>query len=32
MKKNKTLFSLTLLVMLFNGCAKDNDPNYAKFL
>ncbi|MBU2553435.1 MAG: hypothetical protein KKF98_03180 [Bacteroidetes bacterium] len=32
MKKIKTLFSLTLLVMLVGGCAKNDSPNYAELL
>ncbi|MDP3462384.1 MAG: hypothetical protein Q8S18_06320 [Bacteroidales bacterium] len=32
MKKNKMLFGFALIFILFNGCKKDKDPNYAELL
>jgi hypothetical protein len=32
MKIFNTLFILTLITILFSGCAKDDDPNYAELL
>jgi len=32
MKKLNLLFILALIAMLFGGCAKDDDPNYAELL
>ena len=32
MKKIYMLFSLAMLTMLFGGCEKNDNPNYAKLL